>query len=100
MESGGGEGRRRRTGRGREDQGGPGLGSPIASELANAITVSPLRPLPQNPLPFLGNQPTDWSPTLNWSQRAAGCGRHRRRGAGLKSPVPGTKVTLKGKDSE
>lgn len=52
-EKGGGKGREV----GRE---GPRLGSPMASELANTITI-PLHPLapPHGPLPFLGNQPTD-----------------------------------------
>lgn len=78
-------------GGGREvDRGGPSLGSPIASELANTIIIHlhPHLP-PHHPLRFLGNQPIDWSaPELDregrWVWEA------RKRGAGLKSPSPRT----------
>lgn len=63
MESGEeGQGRGEKGGgKGREvDREGPRLGSPVASELENSITI-PLHPLPPppGPLPFLGNQPAD-----------------------------------------
>lgn len=55
----------RKEGAGREtrDRGGPSMGSPIASELANAITIPCPCPFPHGlpPPTSLGNQPTAWS---------------------------------------
>lgn len=79
-----------------EDRGGPRLGSPTASERANTITI---HPLPHSPLPFLGNQPTDWSiPEIDqegsWVQEA------QKENTWVRAPVLGTQITQKGKDSD
>lgn len=93
-------GRKEGAGRGTGDRGGPSLGSPIASELANAITTPCPYPFPYSPSPPWETSPLTGLP-LNWIGRAAGCGQLRRR-AVLTPPTPqvlGAKVQ-KGIDSD
>ena len=95
MERAGGEGGRR---------GQTGWESPVWETQLHQnhpiqLLSTPLPPPKHNPLLFLGNQPTECLP-LNWAEKAAGHGRHRRKGAGLKPTVQGTKMTQKGKDSD
>ena len=103
MESTGGETEEGCGGQGRERGlagGGPSLGSPIASELANTITIHlhPHPPPHTAPFPSWETSPLT-GPPLKWTERVVRGGGTEER-SWVKSPSPRTKMTRKGKDRD
>lgn len=92
-------GKYRRRGRKEEEGTGPSLGSPIASELANTITVPLPSPILTQPPPLPGKPAQDGS-APEPDREDSWVWRLGKRGAGLTPPVLGTKMTQKGKDSD